>query len=444
MNGMSGKLKIHIIGAGISGLSVAYYLNKVNKDLEITLWEKSSDPGGLAGVFRSDNFCLEKFYHHIYRRDRGIQNLVADLNVGPVVWKASNTGAYFLNKFYRLSSPIDLLQFEPLPFIDRIRFGLMMLKAKTIRNWESLDDISAKQFIIAQGGETVYKVVWEPLLRGKFGAYAETVSAAWLWCKLVDRGSRNPQGMEELGYIKGGFGVIFEKIVDILTQAGHAVNFNTPVEKLEANSRGAIQYVHTPGQRNEADVVIGCTQTPDIAKILPEQFGAYRQQLEKIKFLSVVCLILVLEKSLAQFYWNNIYDPESPFIGVIEHTHWTGREDFNNKHIVYISAYVDPQDARLKMDARQLLEHYFPYIKKMFPQFDRSILYKTFLWTAPYAQPIVEIGYRKLTPDIRSSIKNLLICTMAQIYPHDRQVSNGVEMGEKTANQIIETMGRSA
>ena len=34
------------------------------------------------------------------------------------------------------------------------------------------------------GGERVYRVVWEPLLQGKFGDLAEEVAAVWFWNKL--------------------------------------------------------------------------------------------------------------------------------------------------------------------------------------------------------------------------------------------------------------------
>ena len=34
------------------------------------------------------------------------------------------------------------------------------------------------------GGEKVYRVVWEPLLRGKFGTLADEIAAVWFWNKL--------------------------------------------------------------------------------------------------------------------------------------------------------------------------------------------------------------------------------------------------------------------
>ena len=63
------------------------------------------------------------------------------------------------------------------------------------------------------------------------------------------------------------------------------------------------------------------------------------------------------------------------------------------------------------------------------------------IWRAPYAQPIVHVGYRHDIPEIISPITNFFVCTMAQIYPHDRQLSNGVVMARKTAEIVNRYLG---
>ena len=42
-------------------------------------------------------------------------------------------------------------------------------------------------------------------------------------------------------------------------------------------------------------------------------------------------------------------------------------------------------------------------------------------------------GYSSLIPSIATPVPNLLLCTMAQIFPQDRQVSNGVKLAKQTA-----------
>ncbi len=431
--------RIDIIGAGISGLSTAYYLSRAfettqERKIEIHVWEKDAAPGGLAGTFTTPDFTVEKFYHHIFKRDRALQELIADVGLGnEMVWRPAATGAYYFRQPYRLSSPLDLLRFKPLPFFDRLRLGWMAVHARMVKDWRQLDDISCKEYIHRVAGKNVYRVVWEPLFRGKFGAYADSVSAAWLWSKLVDRGgSRNSQGHELLGYLRGGMGRMFDAIVATLQRNGHHVHFGQTVNRLQGTAE-QITAIETSAGTFQTDAVIGCAQLPELAAMLPEQAAAYRQSLEKVGFLSNACLVLTLNQSLSDFYWTNVTEPDAPFIGIIEQTNWAEGADFRGKHVVYISAYVSPDDPRLNMDGGALLTQYLPAIRKMFPQFSETMVEAAAVWKAQYAQPIVTVGYRHLVPEIQSPLRNLFVCTMAQIYPHDRQMSNGVALARKTA-----------
>ena len=439
--------RIDIIGAGISGLTTAYYLardlctnaEQPEKPLEIHVWEKESTPGGLAGTFTTDHFTVEKFYHHIFRRDTALQELIAEFGFADdLVWRPAATGAYYFRQPYRLSSPLDVLRFKPLSFFDRFRLGWLALHARTIKDWQKLDDISVKDYICRVSGENVYHVVWEPLLYGKFGTHADSVSAAWLWSKLVDRGgSRNNQGHELLGYLRGGLGRVFDAMVKWLRDAGHYVHFGQAVHQLNGHGNGnGIQSIVTDAGTFATDFVIGCAQLPELADILPENAGAFRDSLRNVKFLANVCLVLTLKQPLSDFYWTNVTEPNAPFVGIIEQTNWASRDDFDHNHVVYISAYVNHDDPRRKMNAQQLFDQYLPAIQKMFPDFCPESVEDATVWHAPYAQPIVHIGYRHVIPDIVSPISNFFVCTMAQIYPNDRQLSNGVSMARKTVEIV--------
>jgi protoporphyrinogen oxidase len=439
------KHRVDIIGAGISGLATAFYLTKAFQEqtgrsdasLDMHVWEREARPGGLAGTFTTSDFTVEKFYHHIFCRDVALQELIKELGFGDdLLWRPAATGAYYFRQPYRLSAPLDLLRFKPLPFFDRFRLGWLALHARTIRDWRQLDDISVKDYILKVAGERVYRIVWEPLFHGKFGDYTDSISAAWLWSKLVDRGgSRNRQGHELLGYLRGGLGRVFDALVQRLQESGHTVHLGQTVHRLEGSPQHITALVTDEGTV-PTDVVIGCAQTPDLAHILPDSANTYRASLDRIKFLANVCLVLTLKQSLSDFYWTNVTDVNAPFVGIIEQTNWADADDFNRKHIVYVSAYVTPDDPRLSMTAEELGDLYLPSIRKMFPTFNLDLIETQTVWKAPYAQPIVHIGYRHSIPDIVAPISNLFVCTMAQIYPHDRQISNGIELARKTAECV--------
>ncbi len=425
-----------IVGGGISGMAAAWELLK--KGVAADIYERDATLGGLAGWFSVNGTTLEKFYHHLYNLDKDLIQLIHEVGLGEnLVFRQTNTGAFYVNKIYRLSKPIDLIKYKPLPFMDRIRMGLLVLKARKVQDWRDLDKISAKDWIIRNSSQTVYDIVWSPLFRSKFGRYANEVSAAWLWSKLVQRGgSRSKGGAEELGYLKGGYGLLFNQMEQKLTEQGVRIFKNAPVDGIETRN-GIVTGLRTGGQTIPYTHVIACTQLPDYLSIAGDAPEGYRSELNKIGFLGNATLVMRLRKRLSDTYWVNITDPECPFVGVIEQTNLLDESHYGGNHLAYISRYMDVQDPMYNMTVDELYRVYAPWLKKVFPEFTDEWIEELMLWHEPYSQAVVSTGYGDRIPDAVTPIKNLYLSTMAQIFPEDRQMSNGVKFAKKAAELVI-------
>ena len=169
---------VAVIGAGFCGLAAAYELGR--HGVRVTVLERDAEVGGLAGSFDVGCTRLEKFYHHWFTNDTDVTRLVDELGRSDrVVVRPTRTGVYYAHDLFKLSTPIDLLKFPLLGLPDRIRLGLLALRARRNRNWRALEDRTAADWLRDLGGENVYRIVWEPLLRGKFGDAAEEVAAVW-------------------------------------------------------------------------------------------------------------------------------------------------------------------------------------------------------------------------------------------------------------------------
>src|SRR5687767_4544778 len=116
------KPHVAIIGGGFTGLAAAVKLLK--SGAKVTCFEADSSLGGLAGGFDIGGQMLERFYHHWFNNDRYVIDLVKEIGLeDQVVLRPTRTGMYFAKSFFKLSSPLDLLRFTPLNFLDRIRLG---------------------------------------------------------------------------------------------------------------------------------------------------------------------------------------------------------------------------------------------------------------------------------------------------------------------------------
>jgi protoporphyrinogen oxidase len=428
-----------IIGGGINGLATAYFLTQRQFPYKIRIWERDSTLGGLAGSFVHHQIEVEKFYHHILRSDIDLIKLLETLNIKDLLhWTTPETGSYYFSRPHRLSSPLDILRFKELTLIQRLRFILGTFIAQRHTDWEALDDLAAEQYLKTTYGRDVYELVWLPLLKGKFGQHAGTISAAWIWSKLIDRGkSRSISGREVLGYLEGGFATLFNSLRQKLVSSGVEIHLNKTIKALTLNDKGCITTLHSDVDPIPTNGAVITTQLTDAQSLIASAIPSYRNELEKIHFLGNICLITFSKKSWSNFYWTNIYDKDAPFVGVVEHSRFYPIDKLEHTHVQYISSYMPTDDPRFTMSATELLDYYTPHLSKLFSRFNRSEIIDCAVWKSTSAQPIPTIGYRKLIPPFSTPAHNLYLCTMAQIYPHDRQVSNGIGLANSCSEYIV-------
>lgn len=427
-----------IVGAGFTGLTAAYVLAKQGKKVQVV--EADTTPGGLAGTFEfSDGVKLEKFYHHWFNNDVYVPELVKELGMeGDVILLPSRTGMYFHGRMWKLSTPLDLLRFKALSFVDRIRLGLLVFQVRRIKDWKTIEHLSIREWLESLCGKTVFRVVWEPLITSKFSVYAEAVNAVWMWKKLVLRGStRNDKGSEELAYFKGGFGRLAEAMVVAIKKAGGEVIFGTKItgvlteeKKLAAllTEQGEIrgeQYLFTPAFPIIADIFEGNAAHDWLIR------------LRRVRYLGNMCLVLRLSHSLSETYWLNVNDPGFPFVGVIEHTNFDKPENYKGTHIAFLSRYLAVEDPVWSYSDEQYVEFALQHLKRMFPQLEKSWVVEHKVWRAEYAQPVTERNYSQYVPGEETPYENAWISTMAQIYPEDRGTNYAIREGRRIAKKFI-------
>ena len=118
MTSKNSKYDFCIIGGGFQGLVLAYHLSKNHK---VAVIEKESILGGLLSGIKIGDTYVERYYHHVFPRNREIKELITELGLEKsLIWKEVTNGFYFDKKIYGLTGPIDLLFFKPLSFIEKI------------------------------------------------------------------------------------------------------------------------------------------------------------------------------------------------------------------------------------------------------------------------------------------------------------------------------------
>ncbi|OGY08810.1 MAG: hypothetical protein A2700_00625 [Candidatus Blackburnbacteria bacterium RIFCSPHIGHO2_01_FULL_44_64] len=424
-------MRIGVIGAGFVGLSAAFSL--AEKGHEVVVLEKDSGPGGLARGFIDSKWKwhAERHYHHFFVSDWSIRNFAEKVGCMVPFYKAT-TSTWYRGKSHKIDSLVALLRFPHLSLFDKLRTILVLAYLRLTPFWRPLERITSARFLKRFMGKRSWEVLWEPLFSKKFGRSYGKIPASWFWARIKKRSAR-------LGYPVGGFQRLAEKIARVAKRSGVRFVYKTEtlsIEKVEEEFR-----VETTDKGEYVfDRVICTLPTFLLLKITKGLPNHYKKKGGDMRGIGAVNLVLSLKESFLTdgTYWLNINEKGFPFLAVVEHTNLINRKNYGGDRILYVGNYLDPSHVYFSKSARELLLEFAPYLKKINPGFSLKMVRKAWVFTAPFAQPVIPLDYsRKILP-LTTPIRGLYLANMQQVYPWDRGTNYAVSLGEKVAGVLLD------
>ncbi|MGI6278252.1 MAG: FAD-dependent oxidoreductase [Patescibacteria group bacterium] len=402
------KKKIAIVGGGITGLYLGYRLGAKNK---VTIFEKKKALGGLLSSFSLGNngWAVDNFYHHFFPSDKNLISLLKELSL-PYSFSKPTSAIWHNGKISRFSSPADLIAFPNLGLINKLRFGATIALAKLIPNYHLIPDQKTKKIFLPLGGKKAYQVVWEPLMRGKFGPKSEQISAIWLWARIKKRSAR-------LGYPKGGFITLNQKLAQEIINQGGQIKTKNKISQIK--------------QLENFDQIIFTTPKAVFNQITKQK------RTDNIDYLASLNLVLSGKEPILNnnLYWLSIADASFPFVAVVNQAGLVDKKNYHNLYPTYIGGYYQQDDPLLAASPQEILARFAPFIKKINPRFEEKN-FQAKITKYRWAQPIVEPGYQKKRPAFKTKWPNTYLVNMAQIYPWDRGVNYAIFL----ADQFLKTV----
>lgn len=425
-------MNIAIVGAGFTGLAAAYQL--VKKGHKVTVFEKDSEPGGLAIGYKekSWDWTLEKHYHHWFTNDKAVLSLAKEIR-HKVFIKRPKTSVYIDDKIYQFDSPKEVLLFPKLPLADRLRMAAVVGLLKYNPFWKPLEKVNAADFLPKAMGETSYKMIWEPQFRNKFGKYSQDVSLAWFWARITKR-------TPSLAYPEGGFLTFAKHLVAEIEKKGGKFLFNTETQEINSKENVEIKYKKVDDAKlriDNFDKVVVTLPTALFLKISPQLPEEYKSGFKNLKGLGATNLVLRLDQQFLKndTYWLSVCDTNAPIMAIVEHTNFMDNKFYNNEHLVYLGNYLPNDHPEFLMDKEEKLKFFDPFLKKINPDYKKHLIgYE--LFKAPFAQPIIPTNYSKFIPPMITPLANVYLSNIQQVYPWDRGTNYAVELGEKVSKLI--------
>ena len=276
-------MKIKIIGAGFSGLTLAYYLQKRSPEYhQIQIIEASSGPGGLIHSKQFEGYQLETAANAILNNPE-LESLCEEIQI-PIIphLRASKKRYIFIQKPRKFPLP----WFHAIKLLGKIAFRFIFLR----RQLSPKAQETIKQWSERNLSPLCFQHLIEPGLQGIYGKNPGDLSAQLVFRSLFQKkqSSKKPrhQGSVSFHHGMGGF---LSHLQKFLQQKGIQFTWET-----KYNSE------HLKKDLAENITVILCTHAHSAAQILSSTHSRLSSRLEKIQYNDLTSATVVPQDGLGQ------------------------------------------------------------------------------------------------------------------------------------------------
>ncbi len=419
-----------IIGGGISGLASALRLTGLGH--RVTLFEGEEGLGGLGTTFPYHGGHLERFYHCILPTDTALIGLIRELGLEPeLLWRGTSMGFMYQRRIYPLNTPMDLLRFKPLTFVERLRMGLLGLRARMDSLRDDLDEVTAADWVRQMAGERAFEILWRPLLSAKIGDHYPALPALWLSSRM---NRENKTSAEVKGCLIRGYRSLIDRLEARLREHGAVLRLGTRIQAIERDGEG-MAVVLEDGRRERFDCVVSTSPLPRFQR-MTRGLGLDPKIAElPLDYQGVVSAVFLMERPLTRYYWMPFVDSGTTAQGVIEMSNLVPLERSQGRYVTYLVNYTHRDSAFFRSPDQELLAGYRNDLMRLFPEAGGAVV-DQFLFRAPFVEPIWTLGYRQVRPPTTILPGKLYLACTAQVYPHVNSWNSCCEVVEEMVARL--------
>ena len=427
-----------IVGGGMMGMTLAHRLSQQGH--RVTLFEAASELGGLVSPWKMNDVEWDKFYHVILLSDSRTRNILKDIGLDDKIeWVETRTGFYMNGKLYSMSDTVEFLKFPTLNLIDKFRLGLTIIVASRIKNWKRLEKTPVTVWLRRWSGNRTFNKIWLPLLRAKLGESYQRTSAVFIWATIQRLYGARRSGLkkEMFGYVPGGYKKVIEMFKQKLLSEGVTVRTNYAAREIKTSSGGKPSIDFGNGAPQEFDEVIVTLPSSLAAKLCKGLSEAEIEKLNNVEYLGVICLAVLLDKPISQFYITNITDTRFPFTGVIEMSALVDKKYLGGQSLVYLPKYVTSDDPLFNKSDEEIKTYFLDNFKKMYPWLTDDNIKFAGVARAKHVITVAKLNYSEALPGIKTSMPGVSIINTSHIKDGTLNVNETVRVAETKLEEIL-------
>jgi protoporphyrinogen oxidase len=157
------------------------------------------------------------------------------------------------------------------------------------------------------------------------------------------------------------------------------------------------------------------TAAPLAAQLCTDLLEGERRRLEAVEYVGIVCVSLLLDQKLADYYLTYITDPATPFTAVVEMTAFIDPSEVGGHSLVDLPKYTTPDDPLFTMTDDAILDQFLPYLEQMYPHFTRDRIVTERISRVPKVFALPTLRYSETQPSIATSVPGLYLAGSANL-----------------------------
>ncbi len=395
------------------GLVVAERLTRAGH--HVTVFEQGNQLGGLSTWYDYGECIWDKFYHVILPSDRLLIELIQQLGLGPSLqWCQGRTGFFQDRRHYSVSNNLEFLRFPLLSPLQKIRLAWTFIYGSRVDDWKNLEKMTTEDWLIRHSGRATYEAFWRPMLLAKLGMHYRSVSAVFIWSYIKRLFSvRDPAvGKEQLGHVRGGYRTVIEALVSRVQKTGE-FRLGHTVQRVWVGEHNRL-FLGANDRQEDFDRIVFTGPANILNQVISGDLVDVEGPLDQVRYLGVICLVLLTRIPLTPFYVLNIADEELPFTGVIGMSSVVPIEETGNRYLTYFPRYLDFSDPMFERDDSELVSQFLPAVKRLFPDLRNEDISSSHINRARVVQPLQVLNYSRYVPRITTRHPGLFILNTGQ------------------------------
>jgi protoporphyrinogen oxidase len=384
-----------ILGAGITGLSVAYHLKEQNKDFIII--EKEEVPGGLCRNININGYTFNYTGHFLHCKSPYVQNLARKLI--PDIKTIKRNSYVYLNK-----------RVIPYPIQSNRRYLSPGTRIKSfisylLRNKKRPENL--EEWFICNFGREMYNIFFLPYNEKLWKYSLNEISPDFLR-SYVPKNSfgyseKVDEYNEEFLYPEEGIGALVSSIskgINIL---------HGEVKRIEGNC------VYFDEEKIKYENLVSTIPLPEFLKMLILNGDKHRIKKGSLIWNSVLCINVGIKGQLSfsdsvkkfeddnlgisKFHWMYFPDRKIPFYRIGSLSNVSSRLAPENHSSIWVEISY-----RQKKPNRNIVDAVIKNLEQI-GLFDRKSIVHISQVDIPYAYPIYDMNWKRMTEEIRDFLK---------------------------------------